>query len=287
MTPGEPTETTDATRLAPDVSRLVGFWGRSAWLAVLLSGVATYLLLLRTLLVTQNPAFYPSMLVLGSVVVPASVLVFAATGRTRPVASTTMLTIVAISGGIFGTVAAGTLEYDTLQRLDGLPMIMVGLIEEACKLVVPVVVLLSGRVRNPAAGVVIGIASGMGFAALETMGYGFVVLLQQQSVTSLDQILLIRGLLSPAGHVAWTGIAAAALWQIPAAAGAHRSSALLRAVLRTTLVFAAVVLLHAGWDSFDTLIPRIAIGGLSFAALLVVVHWSKRATRPATPANGS
>lgn len=242
-------------------------------MVVLVAGVVAYLLVLRTLLVTENPVFFPSMLVLGSIVVPASVLVFAAGGRSRPVVSTTLLVAVAVSGGVLGTVAAGTLEYDTLRRLDGLPMIMVGVIEEACKLLVPVVVLLSRRVRDPAAGVVIGVASGMGFATLETMGYGFLALMQQQSVTALDQTLLLRGLLSPAGHVAWTGVASAALWQIPSST--HRA----RAVLRAVVVFAAVVLLHAGWDQFDTVISRVLVGGFGFAALLIVISWSKRGER--------
>ena len=63
---------------------------------------------------------------------------------------------------------------------------------------------------------IIGVASGMGFATLETMGYGFSALLSSGNLAEVDQTLLLRALLSPAGHVAWTGLTAAALWSIPA-----------------------------------------------------------------------
>ena len=151
-----------------------GRLARLGWVAVLVVGVAAYLLVLRTLVGTENLNFVPSLLLLWSAVVPATVLTFAATGGRRVVVGAGLLALVAIVGGIIGTVAAGTLEYDTLRRLGALPMFFVGLIEESAKLVVPLlVVLLVRRYRNPAAGVVVGVASGMGFATLETMGYGF------------------------------------------------------------------------------------------------------------------
>ena len=56
---------------------------RLSWLWVLLAGIGAYLLLLRTLLATQNPNFLPSMILFGSMVVPATVLTFATTGGRR------------------------------------------------------------------------------------------------------------------------------------------------------------------------------------------------------------
>jgi RsiW-degrading membrane proteinase PrsW (M82 family) len=241
-----------------------------SWLLVLVLGVAAYLLVLRTLVATDNPNFVPSLILLGSIVVPSTVLVYAATGGRRIVVSAGLLAVTAILGGVFGTVAAGTLEYDTLRRLGATPMIMVGLIEEASKLVVPVVVLLAVRRRDPRAGVIIGVASGMGFATLETMGYGFTALLTQRSVAAVEETLLLRALLSPAGHVAWTGLTVAALWAVP---GATRKG---RAVLRTVATFVAAVLLHAAWDGFDNLIVHVVVGGVSFLALMITIRRSHR-----------
>ena len=119
---------------------------RLSWLWVLLAGIVAYLLLLRTLVATQNPNFLPSLILFGSMVVPATVLTFATTGgrrRIRVNAGTVAFT--AIAGGILGTVAAGTLEYDALRALDVLPMIMVAPIEETSKIVVPTAVFLFNR----------------------------------------------------------------------------------------------------------------------------------------------
>jgi RsiW-degrading membrane proteinase PrsW (M82 family) len=267
--------TTTATALAPRRPAVQ----RWAWLIVLVAGVAAYLIILRTLVATQNPLYVPSLLLLGSAVVPASVLVYAASGRSRGPVGAGVIAAVAGIGGVFGTVAAGTLEYDTLQRLGAVPMIMVGLIEESAKLVVPLVILIFARsLRAPAAGVVIGVASGMGFATLETMGYGFSALLQSRSIADLDQTLLLRGLLSPAGHVAWTGITTAALWQIPSATRKGR------AVLVFAAVFVGSVTLHALWDGTGSVVIRAVVGLVSFGALLVVVHRSRRLTEaPAAP----
>jgi RsiW-degrading membrane proteinase PrsW (M82 family) len=261
--------------MADDQPQSVG--RRLLWLWILVVGVLSYLLVLRTLVATQNPNFIPSLILLGSVVVPASVLAYAASGR-RMLVSPGTIALVAVLGGILGTVAAGTLEYDALHRLGALPMIAVGLIEESAKLVVPLLVLIVTRPRSPEAGVIVGVASGTGFATLETMGYGFSALLASGNVAAVDQTLLLRALLSPAGHVAWTGLTTAALWAV--ASSRHKGSAVLRAVG----VFVGAVLLHAAWDGFNSLWVHVVVGGISFVALLLTIRAAHR--RPAVPAPG-
>ena len=246
---------------------------RLSWLAVLIVGVGSYLLVLYTLVATQNINFFPSLILLGSIVVPASVLVFAASSGRQVVVSAGVIALVAVLGGVLGTVAAGTLEYDVLVKLGTVPVILVGLIEESSKLVVPLVVMIFSRHRAPAAGVIIGVASGMGFATLETMGYGFSALLSNGSLASVEQTLLLRALLSPAGHVAWTGLTVAALWRIP---GSARKG---RAVLVLIGTFLAAVALHAAWDGFNNLIVHVVVGGLSFAALLITIRRAYRGGR--------
>jgi RsiW-degrading membrane proteinase PrsW (M82 family) len=83
------------------------------------------------------------------------------------------------------------------------------MIEEGAKLIVPLVFYFLGRYRSEAAGIILGVSTAMGFAALETMGYGFTSLLaSKDNVGELDEVLLFRGLMSPAGHAAWTGLCA-------------------------------------------------------------------------------
>ncbi|MQA76878.1 MAG: PrsW family intramembrane metalloprotease [Streptosporangiales bacterium] len=249
---------------------------RLAWVAVLIAGVAAYLLVLRTLVTTENLNFFPSLILLGAMTVPITVLVFAWGSGPAITASPGLVVFTALTGGIVGTVTAGTLEYDTLHRLGALPMLGVGLIEETAKLVVPVALLLFLPSRGRQAGVIIGIASGMGFATLETMGYGFSALLSERSIAAVDQTLLLRGLLAPAGHVAWTGMTTAALWRIPTAP--HRARAALLAI--GALVLA--VLLHTGWDALNSIVAHVVIGTVSLVLLLILIGRSHRAGAPAT-----
>jgi protease PrsW len=261
------------TNAAPSPER-PGILRRLLWLWILLAGVVAYLIVLRTLVATENLNFVPSLILLGSIVVPASVLTFAASTRGAVLVSAGTLAFTAIAGGIIGTVAAGTLEYDVLHRLGALPMIFVGLIEEAAKLIVPLLVLLFAANRTGRAGVIVGVASGMGFATLETMGYGFSALLSSGNLAAVDQTLLLRALLSPAGHVAWTGLTAAALWSIP---GARRKGV---AVLRAIGVFLGAVLLHAAWDGFPSLLMHLIVGAISLTALMLTIHWAHRNPDP-------
>ena len=110
-------------------------------------------------------------------------------------------------------------------------------------------------------------AAGAGFAVLETMGYAFVVLVQSGGdVEAVQQVLFLRGVLSPAAHMAWTGLAAAALFT---AAAARWSG---RAVLRFVVVFAVVVALHTAWDSIGSLAAAITIAVVSLALLTATAH---------------
>ena len=103
---------------------------------------------------------------------------------------------------------------------------------------------------------IIGVASGMGFATLETMGYGFSALLQAAAASSAStQTLLLRALLSPAGHVAWTGLTVAALCADRVRPGRAAPSP------GWSWPFVAAVLLHAAWDGFNNLFVHVVVGG--------------------------
>jgi protease PrsW len=240
--------------------------GSWTWLAVLAVGAVLYLVVLRTLVSTRNPNFLPSLILLGSAVVPASVLTYAGWSRKGPVLRLDLILLVVVVGGVVGTVGAGILEYDAMKDLGFLPMIGVGLIEETAKLLVPLALLLIVRMRDLGTGVLVGVASGAGFAVLETMGYAFSELLATNGdLAAVDDTLLLRGLLAPAGHVAWTGLAAAALWRLTGTPNGRNL-----AVFAGT--FAAVVCLHGAWDGFDGLWPKVVVGVLGLSALLWVVR---------------
>ena len=144
---------------------------RHAWIAVLVGGVALFLAVERTLVATQNPNFVPSAILLGAAIVPAAFLTFVYGRRLPYDVSPPVVLTAAFLGGIIGTVVAGTLEFDAQRDLGFLPMVGVGLIEETSKLIIPLAVLIFfARYRKQADGLLIGVAAGAGFAALETMG---------------------------------------------------------------------------------------------------------------------
>ncbi|GAB4081576.1 PrsW family intramembrane metalloprotease [Modestobacter muralis] len=246
----------------------MGHARRWSWLLVLLGGLALYELIQRAIAETGNPNLLPALLLLGAAVVPTAFVTFIAGRRLVFAVGAGTVLLTALVGGVIGVVTAGVLEYNTLQRLGALPMLSVGLIEEAAKLILPAAVLLFvRRDRHPADGLLLGVACGAGFAVLETMGYAFVVLVQSRGdLEVVDSVLFLRGVLSPAAHMAWTALAAAALWR---AAAQHWHAA---EVGRFVLAFVVVVALHTAWDLSGSTVAYAVLSVVSLTLLAVVSH---------------
>jgi RsiW-degrading membrane proteinase PrsW (M82 family) len=224
------------------------------WLQILVFGILLFIATEQVLRITGNPNIFPTVILLG-----AFITYFYEHIKHRDI-SLPILAASFIVGGVLGLVAAGVLEYETLQGLGILALFGVGLIEEAVKLIFPVIMYIGWRYKHEADGLLFGIAAGMGFAALETMGYGLVSFIQSQgNVTVLQQVLLIRGFLSPAGHAAWTGFVCAVLWREREKKG--------HVVINWAIVgaFILAVVLHALWDIINSL------GGQTLIQLFVII----------------
>jgi len=239
---------------------------RRRWLQIFLSGLVLLYLVERTLLATQNLNVVPSVLLLGAFLVPVTFTTYLYERLPEWEVALSPLAICFVWGGALGVVVAGTLEYDLLRSLGVLALLGVGLIEEGAKLIFPLIFYFLGRYRSEGTGILFGVSTAMGFAALETMGYGFVTLLQSQgNLAALDEVLLVRGLMSPAGHAAWTGLVCAVLWRERLRAG--------RAVLNGKVIgaFATAVVLHVLWDTFNSLRGATFVGFLSLELLSLLV----------------
>lgn len=256
---------------------------RWSWLLVLAVGIGLYEAVRSAVFSTGNPNLLPALILLGAAVVPAAFVTFIAGRRMVFAVHGGLVGATALIGGVIGVVVAGTLEYRTLVRLGVLPVLGVGLIEETAKLIVPLAILLiwDRHDRHPADGLLIGVASGAGFAVLETMGYAFVTLVQSRGDLAVVQAVLFeRSVLSPAAHMAWTGLTAAALWQ---AAAEHWRG---RAVLRFAVIFVIAVLLHTAWDSAPNLWVDVTVAAVSLVLLWGTAHRlaaPHRRDRPPTP----
>lgn len=117
-------------------------------------------------------------------------------------------------------------------------------VEEPCKGLV-LLVLASRARRFPGilSGLALGCAVGAGFAVIETIGYGYAY--GTETAPSID-VFVLRGLLSPFMHAAWTGALGGALW---AARGINGS---LWRMFRSPfgwLVLGGMMLCHAAWNA--------------------------------------
>ena len=238
---------------------------RRRWLQILVGGLVLLYLVERTLLATQDLVFVPSVLLLGAFLVPVAFIAYLNERMPQWEVPLTPVAICFVWGGVLGTSVAATLEYDLLRSLGVLPLLGIGLIEEGAKLILPLIFYFLGRYRSERAGIVLGVSAAMGFAALETMGYGFLALLQSGgNLIQLDSVLISRGLTAPAGHAAWTGLVCAVLWRERLRAG--------RAVVNGKVVgaFATAVVLRTLWDAF-TLLRATFVGLLSLELLSLLV----------------
>jgi len=241
---------------------------RRHWLQIFLSGLILLLLVELALVLTGDPIYVPSAILLGAFLVPVTFTTYLYERLPHWDVPLPPLAICFIWGGVLGTVVAGTLEYDVARALGFLPKLGIGVIEEGAKLILPLVFYFLGRYRSEAAGIVLGAATAAGFAGLETMGYGLVSLLSSKgNVGVLDEVLLVRGLTSPAGHIAWTGLVCAVLWRERLKVG--------HATLnwRVGGAFATAVILHTLWDTFASMKSSTLVGfvGIELVALLIAL----------------
>jgi protease PrsW len=230
---------------------------RRRWLQIFVSGLILLYLVELMLVTTSNPIYVPSIL-LGAFLVPVTFVAYLYERLPSWDVSLQALAVCFLWGGVLGTVVAGALEYEVARVLGFLPKLLIGLIEESAKLIVPLIFYFLGRYRSEAAGIVLGVATAAGFAGLETMGYGFVSLVSSKgNLGVLDEVLLVRGLTSPAGHMAWTGLVCAVLWRERLKVG--------HATLnwRVLGAFLTAVVLHALWDTFASVRSPTFVGFLS------------------------
>jgi RsiW-degrading membrane proteinase PrsW (M82 family) len=255
---------------------------RQRWFQIFAVGILLFIITEEALRITSNPNYFPTVILLGAFVIPVTfVTYFYEHVRDRDISQPLLITTFLV-GGMLGLAAAGVVEYGTLQKLSIPGLFAVGLIEESAKLIFPIAMYIGWRYRHEADGLIFGIAAGMGFAALETMGYALVSLIQSRGdIAVLEQVLLLRGLLSPAGHAAWTGFVCAILW--------HERERKGRIAINLPVIgaFVLAILLHSLWDIISSVgraLPSafiiIIAGNIIIAIIsLSLVIWRFRKAR--------
>ncbi|GIF14428.1 PrsW family intramembrane metalloprotease [Actinoplanes teichomyceticus] len=220
---------------------------RRHWLRVFLTGLVLWLLTVVVTLATGNPNLIPTLVLLGSFLVPVTFVLWAFSRRHSGEVTAELLFSTFVTGGVLGVLAASLLETYLLHPSPAF-FLGVGLIEEAAKLAA--LAFLTRRLSHKYAadGLVLGASVGFGFAAFESAGYAFTALFTAQglSLTQLVQTELLRGLLAPLGHGLWTAILGGVLFS----ASGRRHFAMTRRLL---LSYLGVAVLHALWDSMHSI----------------------------------
>ncbi|MFG1610532.1 PrsW family intramembrane metalloprotease [Actinoplanes sp. NPDC049265] len=220
---------------------------RRPWLRIFLTGLVLWVLTVVVTFLTGNPNLIPTLVLLGSFLVPVSFVVWAFGRRHSGEVTAELLFSTFVTGGVLGVLSAAVLESYLLSPSPGL-FFGVGLIEEAAKLAA--LAFLARHLRHKYAfdGLILGASVGFGFSAFESAGYAFTAMLTENglSVTQLVQTELLRGLLAPVGHGLWTAILGGVLFS----ASGRRHFAFTGRLLLTYL---GVALLHALWDSWHSI----------------------------------
>lgn len=220
---------------------------RRLWPQIFVIGLVLWVVSVLVTLTTGNVALVPSLVLLGSFLVPVTFVTWAFE-RWRDDDVTTEIVVSAfVVGGLLGVLGASVLETYLLHPSSWL-FLGVGLIEEAAKLGGLILVTRRMRRRHARDGFVLGAAVGFGFAAFETAGYAFTALLTVRglSLQGLVETELLRGVLSPFGHGLWTAILGGALFALARGGQFRYSGPLL-------LTYLWVSVLHALWDSVPSL----------------------------------
>ncbi|SER72642.1 Membrane proteinase PrsW, cleaves anti-sigma factor RsiW, M82 family [Lentzea xinjiangensis] len=217
------------------------------WLRMFLIGLALWVATVVITYVTQNTNLIPTIVLLGSFLVPATFVSWAFGHRHSGEVTGELVFRTFAVGGVLGVLGASLLESYLLHPSPWL-FVGVGLIEEAVKLAA--LALLTRHLTHKSArdGLVLGAGVGFGFAAFESAGYALTAMFTQNGLSLIDLVTteLLRGLLAPFGHGLWTAILGAVLFS-----RSTREHFLLTG--RLLVAYLGVSLLHALWDSMNTI----------------------------------
>ena len=228
----------------------------NSWRKVLLSGIGFYVIGLIALILTSNPNLFPTVVMIGSFLIPVTYVAFFYDRRYLSTITLPTIALAFVYGGLLGVFAASILEPLFIRRLDFLTAFGIGLIEEFVKILGVLVIARHRRHDAEMDGLILGAAAGMSFAALESNGYAFSAFLASGGSLSLTVgVTLLRGILSPLGHGTWTAILASVLFR-------ESNNRRFQINLKVIGAYLLVSILHGLWDGLPGLISAIVSSGL-------------------------
>ncbi len=261
----------------PSLAQVPGGWPspRIFW-RILGGSLATYFLLYLGIAQLGNFNFLPGLIVVGSFIVPFSVVVLFFELNTPRNVSVYQVGKMLLLGGALSLVAT-VLLFDVIPGSGVgslVPALLTGVTEETGKALALLIVLGSPRYRWQLNGLLFGAAVGAGFAGFESAGYALRAALGQRSIDAALDSITLRALLSPGGHVIWTAMVGSALWRVKGDRPFAASMFLHRDVVRR---WGIAVVLHGAWDAHLFVHPYLKLFVLVVAGWYVVFAILKQA----------
>jgi RsiW-degrading membrane proteinase PrsW (M82 family) len=226
----------------------------------------------------ENANLVPGLIFIGSFAIPLSTLIlFMELNVSRNISLYQVFKLV-VFGGIasllFSLFLFSTFSFEGSWG----GALAAGIVEEAGKLGAVLLLMRNSRFHWTLNGMLLGAAVGTGFAAFESAGYAltarfhdFINFLGGSETNVMYWTLGMRALLTPAGHIAWTGLTTAALWRVK---NEQQFNYHMMKDSRFLRVFVLVVCLHVLWDA-PIGIPFVGdiLGEFGKYTLLGLIAW--------------
>lgn len=259
---------TEATTPAP--SEISASWPKPwLWSRVLVLLVAVTIGFVVLWEVFGNPLALPSIIFIGSLAMPLSVLIFFfETNAPRNITFIDTVKMFFVGGILSILVAMPLFSIFPTEGRDVISAMFVGLIEEAAKIVIIALFMYVRKSKHYILnGLLIGAAVGAGFAAFESAGYAFMCLVNGSYSTSME-VIVGRALLTIGGHVAWAAAEGAALAICEQGDGFR---AVQLANPKFLVVAVLCVVLHGLWDTSMGILDASIISLVSVKTILLII----------------
>ena len=240
--------TTGTAKSTPDILEINTSWPKP-WLfmRMAIASLILYFLFWAGWKQFANPNLLPGLMMIGSFAIPISTLVLFMELNVRRNVSLYMVARLAFLGGILSLLITSVIDnlagYGLLPNSDFLSAFgasSAGPMEETAKVLAMVAVARAAKYKYKLNGLLVGAAVGVGFAAFESMGYALTFFTNGtiggtietiaserssdlsvakslgvlQGADAMLDVIVVRGILSPLGHIVWSAIAGCALWRV-------------------------------------------------------------------------
>ncbi len=220
----------------------------------------------------QNVNLIPGLIMIGSLAMPLSLLVFFFEVNVPRNVSLYQLIRLLLIGGLVSIIVSLFLFDFTEGLSNWLGAASAGIVEETGKVLTLLLVVRKARYRWTLNGLLLGATVGAGFAIFESAGYALRAALSPGGILAMRDVIFQRGILSLlGGHALWTGLAGAALWRV------RDDQPFAREMLfdpRFLRVLAMCMVMHMLWNT-ELALPVLGVFGkylaLGAAAWLLVL----------------